>query len=591
MVIKPAKTFLFMAFDIAGFSKQREQEHHMREQAITVYRKWAEHRGVRPSSWYELLVGDELIIAADDTLDVAKCFLKFITEWRIAVADATKKRREEIYLRFALHRGEAMEVAIQDVLHLRAEANMDNLLGDSINILSRLLGVARPTQVLASSSFWDRISGFFSRKEITPAEIAITDPSGCRFDLYSVTVKHHVKLDVYNLLWDSVGGRVGHPAPIDSIYSAYFKGNNNYHSDKSFGPILRMNEEMLFDFYGSNLGEKKLAMHALGRNFWRLPYIIEYQHADVNESFNPAIELSGIDFSYRFTDPDIIENFKRQASRYEENSLAAIDGIIWDEHIPRKPKKIALRRVQYSDVVSTDLCPDLTKQQGGVWASLRSRKFSFQGNQLWELGQHPSIPDAIGTTSEVITSDDLLFHPWRSPFVHSHPSTYTAGASGAVDWKDVDDAELKREYLDDYNLKKRYKAHIARPLFPLEWPAFRELNEELGVQPEDIRKVHFLGIARELLRLAKPNFFFVFYLAIKKAELVKDRMPKARESWEIEYWESGEEKKPRELELTHNEIECKKLVFEDAITGNDYNPVTRMALYLLANCEGALRID
>jgi hypothetical protein len=154
-----------------------------------------------------------------------------------------------------------------------------------------------------------------------------------------------------------------------------------------------------------------------------------------------------------------------------------------------------------------------------------------------------------------------------------------------VDWRDIDDDDLKRTDLDGFKLKQRYEKHIGRSLLPLEWATFREIRDELNINPEEVTQVHFLGIALELLRIGKPNFFFVAYVKPPYEELCL-RMRRARE-----YWETEESTKPKRLQLGPKATDNAKKVLREAIIGDGYNPVTRMALFLLANCQGALDID
>jgi hypothetical protein len=437
MSIHAAKTFFFMAFDIVGYSKHRSAEHLMQESVSRVFTHWADYRKKKSKQlgissrtrWYELPVGDELIVATEEHHSVAVLMLGFITEWNKQIIKG-KKGSKEIYLRFALHLGPAIEIGIHEILGGQRERRPDNLIGDSVNMLARLLAVARPNQVLASVQFWDRIKGYLSRKEIALSDADIVGEGIC-FDRYSVKVKHTESLDAYNLMWYSADGPLGNPAPPDSPYSTRFTGENNYHQQESFGHFLRLSNDQLFEHYSTRLPPEGLVSYVKDGYFWRLPYVIKYMHRATREPVPVQITLSTEDFSGRFTDESMVKRFKRfrtsQRRVYEENELAAVAAIEWGAAL-RKPERLKLRKVLYSDVVSTDLAADFTAHDSD-WYSLRETKFERKGSELWELGKHSMIPDALGTTCEIISGDSCLFHPWRSPLVHSHPATWTAGAS------------------------------------------------------------------------------------------------------------------------------------------------------------------
>jgi len=580
------KRFLFMAFDIVDFSKSTYDEARMLEKVTTVFTEWAMHRGQAVAGWYELPVGDELIIAAPESPAAAICFLGFVTRWRRKVAADITAKREPVYVRFALHAGKAIEVATHAMLkrHDR-KSSPDNLLSDDLNSLARILDMARPNQVLASDAFWKELRRYQGANQMDLTKGGVVDGGKLSFDRYIATAKHGLELTIYNLLWQRDRGFVGNPVSPKAPLGLTFTGENNYHQTSCFSrDFFRVSEEQLYEYY-RDLGREQILSYTEHGLFWRLPFTLAYQNQDIaSPSFR--VRLSKRDAVGQFTDARLVARHKKfvraSGGKYEENELAAIERISWRRG--QQPNVVILRKVRYSDVVSTDLAPDLSWKERDGWVSLRKKDLSKDG--LSELGQNRWVPDAVGTTTEIITSDKRLFHPWRSALVHSHPETFTAGASGAVDWKDVDDEALKRVDLEGYKLKRDYEQRVKRKLLPLEWPAVREIYDELRVVPKEVSQVVFLGIGRELLRRAKPNFYFVAYLSLTGQELCK-RMLKARERWEV-----SQARPALEIpQLVANEKENTSLVLDEAVKGNEYNPVTRMALYLLAKCRGALDVE
>src|SRR5262249_18320681 len=163
-----------------------------------------------------------------------------------------------------------------------------------------------------------------------------SDGELCDYEQYSVWAKHGLKLNVCNLFWKTALGPVGNPAPPQSRYGIRFEKANSFHTQRAYGPLLRLSNDELFSFYGARLGDLGFAGAMKADDFWRLPYVTEYQRPSIGAPIDVLLELNPLSYVGRFTEPALVEGFKANSTHYEENELAAIDRIAWigDPSIP-----------------------------------------------------------------------------------------------------------------------------------------------------------------------------------------------------------------------------------------------------------------
>ncbi len=167
------------------------------------------------------------------------------------------------------------------------------------------------------------------------------------------------------------------------------------------------------------------------------------------------------------------------------------------------PHRLVFQGCSYFDYCATNLALDLEVPPLG---DLRSRA---QRDGTLEPLEASVLANATGISGLVFTDDGYMLVQRRAPSVLFRRGELCSGASGTVDWVDIDHAVRRGGCLSDLQ-------------------AERELVEELGVRAEWVRQRVFLGITRELVRGGAPEMFYAFEIEAS-LEQVRARTRRDRE--------------------------------------------------------------
>jgi hypothetical protein len=107
------------------------------------------------------------------------------------------------------------------------------------------------------------------------------------------------------------------------------------------------------------------------------------------------------------------------------------------------------------------------------------------------------LSNSIGTAIVVFDREGKPYLPRRAPRQSVYPGGFHCTASGDAIWRD--DGEL-------------FESHICR-----------ELEEEAGLNREDLDWIRVLALCREFLRGGKPQFFFAGQTSLSADELAVRR--------------------------------------------------------------------
>ena len=127
------------------------------------------------------------------------------------------------------------------------------------------------------------------------------------------------------------------------------------------------------------------------------------------------------------------------------------------------------------------------------------------------LGSLPPMSDlrlaqTIGVTVLLFYKEGGELKPFLVPRSREtavlNEGDWSDSASGAAEWPE-----------DEYNTPKTFEAYILDDMY-------RELDEELGLKPEDVCGLVPLAIAREFIRSGKPQIFFIGYTELSHNEIL-----------------------------------------------------------------------
>jgi hypothetical protein len=167
--------------------------------------------------------------------------------------------------------------------------------------------------------------------------------------------------------------------------------------------------------------------------------------------------------------------------------------LAFDEVIPRLMScEDGILRVQpcrYSDGLRSNYAMD---GPGELREILRAE----YGSSLPALSD-TRLSNSIGTAIVVFDREGKPYLPRRAPRQSVYPGGFHCTASGDAIWRD--DGEL-------------FESHICR-----------ELEEEAGLNREDLDWIRVLALCREFLRGGKPQFFFAGQTSLSADELAMRR--------------------------------------------------------------------
>lgn len=171
--------------------------------------------------------------------------------------------------------------------------------------------------------------------------------------------------------------------------------------------------------------------------------------------------------------------------------------------------------------------------------------------------------------------------------LHSNVNSDSASVSGAVEWADwtsrgrplrVDLAggasvEMGAGWLRRaMGLGKR-----DRPLMPADRAIAREMAEELGLGPAQVRSIELVGIAREFRRLGKPEFFYLVRCDINAAPAAEWSLATSTYAWEY----GGRLRDARAIGPVPHPRDQQRFFFSNLVADPRFNEITRLAFYFL----------
>lgn len=115
------------------------------------------------------------------------------------------------------------------------------------------------------------------------------------------------------------------------------------------------------------------------------------------------------------------------------------------------------------------------------------------------------LADGIGISTVAITTDEALVVTRQTSRNIASPLLLAPSGSGSLDTRDLEPNKI--EVLQDV---------VARGME-------RELSEETGIQPDEVRETKVVGFARWLERGARPEFFGVTSLSVAEKDLAQRR--------------------------------------------------------------------
>lgn len=217
---------------------------------------------------------------------------------------------------------------------------------------------------------------------------------------------------------------------------------------------------------------------------------------------------------------------------------------------------IDVQPTYYETVCRTNLCLDAR----GANQTKTLRQLVHNQGRLEPLSKSP-LANPIGVNCILFTADGQLIMPLRSKQVVVRPNQLSPSFSGDFEAMDV------RPEMGSLN-----SIHVIREGF-----------EELGLMREHLSDdtIHFLGLARELVRGGKPDMFFEAHTNLTKEEILRLHKS-ATDKWEFKtkgwvFWPFGEfSQTPNVLLTGHYEF---RRQFEKLLEQEGY----RISIPLLTN--------
>lgn len=164
---------------------------------------------------------------------------------------------------------------------------------------------------------------------------------------------------------------------------------------------------------------------------------------------------------------------------------------------------LTIQKAKYSQQARSNLILDYEARPGGP--TMRKALMDERRGFLPDL-RDKRLAQTIGVSM-------LLFYPdqgeWMPFLVARNRETavlnegeWSDSASGAAEWP-----------ADEHNTAKTFEAYILDDMY-------MELDEELGLKPQDLSNVLPLAIAREFIRAGKPQIFFIGFTNLSYNDIV-----------------------------------------------------------------------
>ena len=174
-----------------------------------------------------------------------------------------------------------------------------------------------------------------------------------------------------------------------------------------------------------------------------------------------------------------------------------------------RPAPIRLHRARFFDAVCSNELGTLriVRADTGEEYDLRKAELTDTDGALRELGSS-TLADLVGVSTVAFTTDDKLVTVRQSSLNAVSGLLLAPSGSGSLEPRDLrtPDGGARR------SLHTAVRAGMER-----------ELCEESGLEPEDVRETKLVGFARWMERGAKPEFFGVTELAVDSTEVAARR--------------------------------------------------------------------
>ncbi|MEV6826083.1 hypothetical protein [Amycolatopsis sp. NPDC051102] len=174
-----------------------------------------------------------------------------------------------------------------------------------------------------------------------------------------------------------------------------------------------------------------------------------------------------------------------------------------------RPAPIRLHRARFFDAVCSNELAALriTRVDTGEEYDLRKAELTDTAGALRALGSS-TLADLVGVSTVAFTTDGKLVTVRQSPLNSVSGLLLAPSGSGSLEPRDLRTPDGGPRRL----LHTAVRAGMER-----------ELCEESGLEPADVRETKVVGFARWMERGAKPEFFGLTRLAVDSAEVTRRR--------------------------------------------------------------------
>ncbi|MGW3961662.1 hypothetical protein ACWED2_17700 [Amycolatopsis sp. NPDC005003] len=174
-----------------------------------------------------------------------------------------------------------------------------------------------------------------------------------------------------------------------------------------------------------------------------------------------------------------------------------------------RPAPIRLHRARFFDAVCSNELAALriTRTETGEEYDLRKAELTDSAGALRELGSS-TLADLVGVSTVAFTTDGKLVTVRQSPLNSVSGLLLAPSGSGSLEPRDLRTPD---------GGPRRFLHTAVRAGME------RELCEESGLTPEDVRETKVVGFARWMERGAKPEFFGLTALSVDSAEVARRR--------------------------------------------------------------------
>lgn len=238
--------------------------------------------------------------------------------------------------------------------------------------------------------------------------------------------------------------------------------------------------------------------YKLGTIYYGYDLLHDYQGRLINLkvswqifNINDRMKNEGVKKNYKNTIWEGIKKtnpeFISQLDTYDTTIVRVID---WNQ----KTRTLSVQPAHYTDALVSN--HKLAAEKNIPNLNLKVKDIAYENKRFKSFRKSP-LTNSIGVSCVIRTSDDRWIIGKRTKRLAFDPGYWACPASGALEWG-------VREFWGDFNFDNWFKGAISS-----------ECNAELGI-PLKAKDFIYLGFAREIQRLGKPQFFFFLDLLEKK---------------------------------------------------------------------------